>query len=279
MIPFTDAQIAALRSLSALWPRTAWCMIGASALACQLDLSWRQTGDIDLILAVDLDAFPAGLDKLAGWSRHQTREHEWHGPGRVQVDLLPAGAGLLRQGRITWQSGHQMSLLGMRHAMAHAVPVRFASDLSVRVAPLRVIALLKMVAYLERPHERERDLEDIGQILEDYVPADDPRRFGDEVPETIAFECRPAFLLGRDLAPLLDESERAVTGRFIERLRGVGTDTTRSRIKQKGPDRWRVGDVDSDAQLDAVVDAFQAGLDSIRSQLAGSSTSEGTDPA
>jgi predicted nucleotidyltransferase len=266
VIPFSHHQIEALRSLSALWPRTGWCMIGASALACHLDLRWRQTSDIDLVLAVDLDAFPAGLDQLAGWSRDVTREHQWHGPGGVQVDLLPAGADLLRQGHITWKSGHRMSLVGMRHALAHAVPVSIASDLSVRVAPLRVIALLKMVAYLDRPHDRERDLEDIGQILEDYVPPDDLRRFGDDVPDAIAFECRPAFLLGCDLAPLLDDAERAVTGRFIELLRGVGTDTTRSRIKQRGPDRWRVGDVDADAQLDAVVDAFQAGLDSIRSE-------------
>lgn len=261
-IPFSFHQIAALRTLSALWPDKDWCLIGASALACHLDMRWRQTADLDLLLDVDLDVFPAGLEKQVGWTRHPTKDHEWQGPGQVRVDVLPAGIDVLSEGQIIWNSGHRMSLLGARLAMEHAATLTLASDLSVRVAPLHIIALLKVASYLDRPYERVRDLEDLGYILEEYVSADDLRRFTDEVPQDVEYECRPAFLLGFDLGRLLNEQEWAAVRRFIAISRGFGADTTRSRLRQRGPARWRVGNADSEARIDGVLDALETGLSS-----------------
>jgi predicted nucleotidyltransferase len=255
----TSAQVDALRSLTALWGDTRWCLIGASALGCHLDMRWRGTGDLDLVLAVDEGTFPAGLDTLEGWRRDRVKEHEWHGPGWVQVDVLPAGPEVLARGHVQWNSGIQMSLVGMRLAFAHAAPVFVAPGVDVEVAPLHVIALLKMVAYQESPGSRERDLADLAYIMEEYVPLDSDRLWS-EVPTGVAFECRPAFLLGLDLAPLLNERERVVVTKFIALLRGVGADTTRPRFLRGGPSRWRADDDDEEARLDGVIDAFEAGL-------------------
>lgn len=257
---FSAAQIEALRTVSRLWPDTDWCLVGASALGCHLDMRWRKTGDLDLILAVNRPGLLAGLGTQAGWTRHRTKEHEWYGPGPVQVDIVPAGPELIASGQVTWESGHQMSLLGMRHALARAAKVGIAPDLTIRLTPLHVIALLKVVSYLDRPPARERDLADLGYILEEYVPVDDDRRFATEVPLETEFECRPAFLLGFDLAPLLDAAERAALKEFIARLRGRGADTTRSILLRTGPSRWRAEDEDPAARLDAVIDALERGL-------------------
>ena len=173
--------------------------------------------------------------------------------------MLPAGQDLLEQGHVEWKSGHKMSLVGMRLAFEHAVPVPTAPDLSVNVAPLHVLALLKIVAYQDRPHQRQRDLEDLAFMMEEYVGADDDRLWTD-VPSQIEYECRPAFLLGLDLGPLLNESELGIVARIVALLRGEGQDTTRPRFLRGGPARWRVDDNDEDGRLDGVIAAFEAGL-------------------
>jgi hypothetical protein len=95
----TRAQQRALEQLAALWSDRAFVLIGASALQLQLPFE-RATRDLDVTLAADLDEFPAGLDKLVGWKRHLSREHEWVGPGRVRVDVLPASPVLRAQGYV-----------------------------------------------------------------------------------------------------------------------------------------------------------------------------------
>lgn len=257
MSHFTPRQVKALKSFSAIWPTDKWCLIGAAALATHLDMRWRRTGDLDLVLAVEKEDFPAGLNTHADWHRHKEKEHEWYGPESVQVDVLPAGPELLEQGHVTWASGHKMSLVGMRLAFAYAMPLAITPELTIGVAPLHVISLLKIVSYQDRPQDRERDLEDLGYILEEYVPPESERRYDDVVPAEIDFECRPAFLLGYDLAWIMNVSERAVVATFVRRMRGEGLDTTRSRLLRKGPARWRA---EGDDRLDAVIDAFESGL-------------------
>ena len=167
--PFSQAQIAALRQLDRLWsPATRFVLIGATAIRCQRAFD-RTTYDIDITVAVSLDQMSAGLDTLPGWSQHSRKEHTWHGPDRVDVDVLPSGPDLLAAGQIEWKDGHVMSLIGFEHALSNTVEIALARDLSIAVATLPVVALLKMVAYLDRPHERRRDLTDIGFLLEEYL--------------------------------------------------------------------------------------------------------------
>jgi predicted nucleotidyltransferase len=112
MKAFAPAEIEALRQLHELWSGLDFCLIGASALGCHLDLP-RLTNDLDILLSVPLNSFPGGLETLPGWRQHATKEHEWHGPGDVQVDVVPAGKDLVAQGAVTWpRSGHRMSLVG-----------------------------------------------------------------------------------------------------------------------------------------------------------------------
>src|SRR6267142_4639694 len=140
------------------------------------------------------------------WSKNQ---QVWHS------DILPAGPNLRRAGTLRWpRSGNEMSLLGQRLAFEQARDVQVASDFSIRVAPVPVVCVLKMVAYQDRPQARARDLEDLAHIFDEYVPADDQRRYSDEVPEAgIDFEVVSAFLLGRDIGALVNSEERASSSR------------------------------------------------------------------
>ena len=89
----------------------------------------------------------------------------------------------------------------------------------------------------------------------------------DDVPERIEIFRRPAFLLGLDLGPALNAVERGAIERFVALGGGFGADTTRSRLLRVAPRRWRSSD-DPEAELDAILEAFQTGLAPIPSGTA-----------
>jgi predicted nucleotidyltransferase len=251
---FTRAQRNALAQLAELWSEHQFVLIGASALQVHLPLN-RNTRDLDISLAVDLDEFPAGLGDLAGWKQTPEREHAWLGPGDVRVDVLPAGPKVTAVGYVQWPSGSRMNMVGFRHVFEHTTEIEVSDGGVVRVAQPHVIALLKTIAYLDRPAERGRDLADIAFLLEHYVDDDDGRRWSDEVltagPD---FEDVPSYLLGRDLGALLSSTERAVVLTFLDT---VTDPQTIGRMVRQAPPSWhRHEDTPSKR-----IAAFRRGLD------------------
>jgi predicted nucleotidyltransferase len=215
-VTFTPGQVAALKKLRALWPDTPFVLVGASALGCFLDFRWRATNDIDISISIEVDELPAGLDRMQGWSADPRAEHRWLAPEDVKVDILPAGPNLRRAGTLRWpRSGNEMSLLGQRLAFEQARDVEVASDFSIRVAPVPVVCVLKMVAYQDQPQARARDLED-------------------------DFEVVSAFLLGRDIGALVNSKERAAVASFIAKVRDENDPhATQARMANVAPVFWR----------------------------------------
>jgi len=66
MTSLLPAQQETLRQLSELWRDTPFVLIGANALALQMDLQWRQTNDLDFLVSIALEDYPAGLGDLPG---------------------------------------------------------------------------------------------------------------------------------------------------------------------------------------------------------------------
>lgn len=239
---FTADQVRALQTLVRVWSADRFVLIGASAMRFHRGGRSRETHDLDLVLEVSLDRYPAGLQTEPGWSRHPKREHTWLAPGDVYVDVIPTGAEGGAQSVLTWpESGFQMNLAGLRLAMEQALTIEAVPGLTIRVAPFEVIALLKMVAFLDRPSERDRDLEDIAFILDEYIDADDDRRYGDEIFDLrLRSEEVSPFLLGRRLSAIVNQREREAAGRFIDLVKGVGDSTaTQARMLVAAPPGWR----------------------------------------
>jgi hypothetical protein len=67
MNPFTPDQERALTDLLSVWPVSKVVVVGASALACSLDMRWRKTEDLDLAVSSSVDEYPAALAALPGW--------------------------------------------------------------------------------------------------------------------------------------------------------------------------------------------------------------------
>ncbi len=237
---FTPDQVRALQTLVRIWSRERFAIIGASAMRWHLGERSRATHDIDLILGVTPERYPAGLEDESGWSRHPRREHTWIAHGNVTVDIVPAGEDESAAGILTWpESGSRMNLAGLRLALDRAVPVEVAAGLTVRMAPLELIALLKMVAFLDRPYERDRDLADIALILDEYVDAGDERRYGDEIfDHGLAYEEVSPFLLGRRLSAIVGPREKEAAAGFIDRIKGTDT-PAQARMLSVAPAGWR----------------------------------------
>lgn len=200
----TANQIAAVRDVEATWPNAMPTLIGAAALGFHLDLSWRTTSDIDLIVALDFDVFPDDLLQRDGWTRHREKSQTFFSPSNCQVDLVPVGHDSLRKGVLIWpDDGFEMSVIGLDLAFAHRQERQVIDNSSVYVAPASVVAFLKMVSYLDRPYARQRDLSDIAHLLEGYVDEIDDRRWSAEVHVDVDFDLVSAFLLGKDVASVL----------------------------------------------------------------------------
>src|SRR5271167_4113409 len=178
MLDFTEAQLADLTQLQDHCNefKAPLVIIGAMAYKFHFPETERYTADIDLTVALDLDDFAeleARLSKL-GWERDKKREHRWRSPRETLIDLLPAGTKLREAKKLIWpESQFSMSLVGFDHVFTEAQAIKVNDSLTVNVAPVPVLALLKIVAFLDRPYERERDLDDLRGILSQYGEGSD----------------------------------------------------------------------------------------------------------
>ena len=205
-------------------------IIGATSLLLSLGQLGRFTRDIDVTVALDLDEFALLVDRLssAGWDRAPNLEHRWVAPRQTIVDLLPAGPALRRNGSILWPASQfRMSLAGFDHVFRDAVEMEVSIGTRMHVAPPIVTTLLKIIAYVEDPYQRAKDLQDIRLVLGRYE-AESDRLFSDEVFDAALpdFEMANAFLLGRDLRVLATLEDASYVKKFLDRLlsRGEGDD-------------------------------------------------------
>jgi predicted nucleotidyltransferase len=194
-------------------------IIGAAALLCFVDIG-RFTRDIDLVVALDLEDFTAFAGELRtrGWTQESRREHRWHGPRDSIIDLLPAGPGLRRAKRIVWpESELEMSLVGFEHVFTRSLPFSFAEGIHYRVAPPPVIALLKIIAFMDDQNGRKKDLLDLTELFRRYETASD-RIFSDDVfaAELEEIDYANAFLLGMDVGAIAADEEVGILGAFLQ---------------------------------------------------------------
>lgn len=215
--PFTPAQLDTLLALRTALPDVQTVLVGAGALGCHMEMRWRSTKDLDLSVLLD----PVVLAKdLAGlrWEPDQRREPRWTSAQGILVDVLPTTASDLANGQLTFaKSGHVMNLVGFDLALAHHVPVTLDAGTTLDVATVPVIAVLKMAAWLDRAAERNRDLEDLAHVIDDYLESDDLRRWEDDLINSgLDYENQSAFALGQDVAAIAQAAHIAVIERFLK---------------------------------------------------------------
>lgn len=107
---------------------------------------------------------------------------------------------------IVWrETGNRMNARGLREAIIYAKPLEIKDDLKVQVPPPWMIVYLKVVAYLDEPQTRFKDIRDILTTLKYYeYDPEESRRF--EIETDLTYELRGAFLIGLDMATNLGQT-------------------------------------------------------------------------
>jgi len=200
-------------------------VVGAIGLRAWLRDESRMTEDVDVAVALDLDGLVPLTARLAaiGWRPDPRWEQRWHASAGARVDLLPIGVRARREKQIIWPRAEtRMRVVGFDHVFREAVVYELAPGLLVHLAPLVVLALLKIVSYLDDPHGRLKDLGDLLTIVREYAE-DGERRFSDDVLDAgVQYGEAGAYLLGQDLKRLCGPAtdERDVVQQWLTRISG-----------------------------------------------------------
>ena len=129
----------------------------------------------------------------------------------------------------------------MRLAFDHAVMIALGEGLAIPVAPPPVLTVLKMVAYLDSPYDRAKDLGDIAWILEGFVGPAADERFADEIFELgLQDEEVSPLLLGRRVAEIAGEPEVEAVRLFLDVvLERARPSPALGEMARQGPPRLR----------------------------------------
>ncbi|MBL8722181.1 MAG: nucleotidyl transferase AbiEii/AbiGii toxin family protein [Myxococcales bacterium] len=205
-------HLAALRRAS---PTSRVVLIGAAALGLHVELP-RTTVDVDLVMVLQSDAFDSIAEAL-GWSQDPRLPIRFHGRDGFRADVLSITLDDLQRDAIEFADDRTMSLLGFDLVLAHATPQPLDDSLTIDVANLPTLALLKMVAWLDRP-DRQKDLADLGAALEGALEPDDERRWDRSLGLPDDYRLQSAFFLGQCLARVAETRHREVVERFLARM-------------------------------------------------------------
>lgn len=181
----------------------------------------RQTNDADFAVAVSSwEHFHALRKALLNSGEFRERGasqlHQLRQRNGIPIDIVPFG-GIERVDTrsIAWppDSAFVMSVFGFREAAAETIEVRFPGGAVGRVVTLPALAVLKLDAWSDRHvREPEKDAYDLNLIVRNYADANSGGRLYDDNPyllgSPVDYECAGAWLLGRDMARLLDPKGR-----------------------------------------------------------------------
>lgn len=142
-----------------------WVLIGAAARDLALilggvNLPRRATNDVDIAIAahdaVDFDAMLATIgEPTRAWQRRRLLGQ--------QVDVVPFGD-LERDGEVVIHES-SLSVLGCAEAAANADLVTLPSGRLLPIAPLELIAVLKLIAFAGRQPAETKDADDLLTVL------------------------------------------------------------------------------------------------------------------
>lgn len=264
-MPLRPEDVRTLEILSSVLREDGWTFVVIGA-AVPWILATRSTGlrgtrDIDVIVnTTNWADFERAGSRLrdAGFTRRHL--HEFTSPHGTRIDLLPYGQGLVQGDTIAWPDGVTMSALGLAEAFDSAVERPITAALSVHVATEAAFALLKVVAYMDRPTARSKDLGDLIDAFSRYEGESDRRfeLFDVSVDsEPLQFEEAGAYLLGTDVAALAATKTRGVIHAFLAWL----TDEYSLPIGQVLTEEKRTGSDERRSEVWRLFRVFRAGFE------------------
>jgi predicted nucleotidyltransferase len=200
----------------------------------------RATQDVDLAIAMESwQHFHALKDRLAATDRftidRQRMQRVYYEQGktdfRYPVDLIPFRGVQQDDYRIAWPPDMAvvMNVIAYEEALSSAIPVVIERDLTIPIASLPSLALLKLFAWADRHNETPKDAQDLLILCRRYESTgNQDRLYGAEIALLEAceydLELASARLLGKDARSIAKTTtielaaELLTDNKFVDRL-------------------------------------------------------------
>ncbi|MHA6279354.1 nucleotidyl transferase AbiEii/AbiGii toxin family protein [Salinimicrobium sp. CAU 1759] len=192
-------------------------VIGATARDIFMELHNESSGRLthDLDIAITVSNWEQWLKveqeilKLENFTKDKAQKQRFLYKDRFQVDIVPFGEIMKQNSKIFWppDESFAMSVLGFDAAEETSLRVSVDQELEIRIASLSGIFLLKIIAWNDRHNKSNKDADDIGFILENYLGIHEERaavQYYDEIyTEDFTRAKGGATLLGKDVLEIL----------------------------------------------------------------------------
>jgi len=197
-------------------------VIGATARDIIMELhgekSGRRTQDIDIAIAVDkweeFKNIENEITQLNNFEKDPKQQQRFLYLKDFQLDIVPYGGITTAEDKIFWppDQSFAMTVLGFQEAEKDLVRVKIDDTLEIDIVSLTGIFILKLVAWKDRHHKGNKDADDMGFILQNYLNIHEERavtKHYEEVYEIEDFTTikAGAALLGIDIINLLTDNE------------------------------------------------------------------------
>lgn len=197
-------------------------VIGATARDIIMELhgerSGRRTQDIDIAIAVDkweeFKTIEDEITQLADFKKDPKQQQRFLYLNDYQLDVVPYGGITTAEDKIFWppDQSFAMTVLGFEEAEKDLVRIKIDDTLEIDIVSLAGIFILKLVAWKDRHHKGNKDADDMGFILLNYLNIHEERaamEHYEEVYEIEEFTITKAgsALLGIDINILLSDND------------------------------------------------------------------------
>lgn len=188
----------------------------------------RRTSDIDFAFRVrswsEFQDLRAALLASGDFTEFPKAIHKLLFRGMLEVDLVPFGGIETPDRIIEWPPDRDftMSTFGFEEVWGSLLEVGLPEAERAKVVSLPALALLKLEAWKDRRRrEPGKDAHDLRLIFENYLSAGNRERIYGEFEDLLAgdfdYRLAGAYVLGCDIARLLDEGGRRRIGELLNR--------------------------------------------------------------
>jgi len=194
-------------------------VIGATARDIVMELhnekSGRLTHDLDIAITVNdweqWQKVEEEIVSLENFTKDAVQKQRFLYKDKFQLDIVPFGDIMQQDSKIFWppDENFAMSVLGFDAADNASIKITIDKEIEIKIASLSGIFLLKITAWKDRHHKSNKDADDIGFIIENYLSINEERaavnHYDHIYTEDFTTVKGGATLLGIDVSEILKE--------------------------------------------------------------------------
>lgn len=197
-------------------------VIGATARDIIMEIhgekSGRRTQDIDIAIAMDkweeFEKIEEEITQLKNFKKDTNQKQRFLYMEDFQLDIVPYGGITTYDDKIFWppDQSFAMTVLGFEEAEKDLVKVKIDDTLEIDIVSLAGIFILKLVAWKDRHTRGNKDADDMGFILLNYLNIHEDRAATENYEEVYEIENftitkAGASLIGIDINTLLSDNK------------------------------------------------------------------------